>query len=363
MNPRQYRSLSPGRLIPSFGTVEAGAGGSVPRTPRPRLRWACGLALAAGLLAAPAVAAAQAPAVIYLVRHAETAPDGSDDPPLSAEGMARARRLGAMLGHAGLTHIHTTDLARTRTTARAVSEATGIPVETYDPGRLEAFAERLRSGSGVHLVVGHSNTTPALVRLLGGAPGGAIAEDEYGRVYQLTLLPDEVRTAVLGYPGGLLSSPPPATPAVEARPEDVASVEALLAALYDVISGPAGERRDWDRLRSLFLPTARMVPVQRSPDGDVGYRALTVEEYIQASGPTLERIGFTERELARIVEQFGDVAHVFSTYEGHREGTPEPLVRGLNSIQMIHDGDRWWVSSLAWSPERPDLPIPPRYRP
>jgi phosphohistidine phosphatase SixA len=363
MNPRSYPSLPPGRLIPSFGTAEAAAGGPGARKPGLRSRWACALSVAVALLVAPAVAVAQTPTVIYLVRHGETVPDAGGDPPLSAEGRARAQRLGAMLAHAGLTQIHTTDLARTRTTARAVSEATGIPLETYEPGRLEAFAERLRARPGVHLVVGHSNTTPALVRLLGGAPGSGIAEDEYGRVYQLTLLPDGVRTAVLGYPGGLLSSPPPTAVAVEARPEDVASVEGLVAALYDVISGPAGESRDWDRLRSLFLPTARLVPVQRSSDGGVGYRAMTVEEYIQASGPTLERIGFTEREMARIVERFGDVAHVFSTYEGHREGTPEPLVRGLNSIQMIHDGDRWWVSSLAWSPARPDLPIPPRYRP
>ncbi|HET7275145.1 MAG TPA: hypothetical protein VFI91_08175 [Longimicrobiaceae bacterium] len=142
---------------------------------------------------------------------------------------------------------------------------------------------------------------------------------------------------------------------------DTESVDAIIAALYDVISGPTGEPRDWDRLRSLFLPTARMIPTQRAPDGTVRYRTMTVDEYIETSGPMLESVGFTEGEISRELVQFGDVAHVFSTYEAYRDGSTEPLVRGINSIQLIFDGSRWWISSIAWSPERADFPIPPEY--
>lgn len=306
---------------------------------------------------------AQAPGttVIYLVRHGETADDGTRDPALSAEGRERATRLARMLATAGLDAVHTTAYRRTRETAAPVAAATGLTAREYDPRALEAFARRLLGEGGRHLVVGHSNTTPELVDLLGGASGGAMGEEEYGRVYVITAAPGGVHTARLGYPTGDAGAAGAATERPAADPADVATLDAILAALYDVISGPAGQPRDWDRLRSLFLPTARMIPVQRAPDGTVRYRALTVDEYIQASGPTLIQVGFREREIARRIEEFGDVAHVFSTYEGHREGVAEPLVRGLNSIQLIRDGERWWVSSLAWSPERPDLPVPPRY--
>lgn len=323
------------------------------------------LALLATGLSAPLAprAHAQAPGttVIYLVRHAETVSDGTGDPALSAEGRARASRLARMLAGAGLDAVHATAYRRTPETAAPVAAATGLTAREYDPRALEALARRLLGEGGRHLVVGHSNTTPELVDLLGGASGGPIGEEEYGRVYVLTAAPGGVHTARLGYPGepsgGAVA--PPERPA--AAPADVESMDAILAALYDVISGPAGQPRDWDRLRSLFLPTARLIPVQRAPDGTVRYRALTVDEYIEASGPTLIEVGFREREIARRIDEFGHVAQVFSTYEGHREGMAEPLVRGLNSIQLIHDGQRWWISSLAWSPERPDLPVPARY--
>ena len=161
------------------------------------------------------------------------------------------------------------------------------------------------------------------------------------------------------------SSPAPAAaPAPAARPADVASVDAIVAAAYAVISGDAGAARDWDRFRSLFHPTARMVATVRTPDGAARVRVLTPEDYIARSGPILTRDGFHEREIARTVETYGQIAHVFSTYDGRRKTSdPAPLVRGVNSFQLLHDGSRWWVLNLAWTQESAAQPLPARYLP
>ncbi len=148
-----------------------------------------------------------APAAIYLVRHAEKESDGTSDPALTAEGGQRAALLARMLGGAGLTAIHSTPYRRTLETAEAVGSAVGLPVQEYDPRDLKAFAASLLEQEGVHLVVGHSNTTPGLVRLLGGEPGSPIPEEEYDRIYLLIPDVDRVRTSVFGFPDGF----PPAT--------------------------------------------------------------------------------------------------------------------------------------------------------
>jgi hypothetical protein len=143
---------------------------------------------------------------------------------------------------------------------------------------------------------------------------------------------------------------------------DVASVDAILAALYDVISGPPAEARDWDRMRTLFLPGARLIPTGPRREGGNGARVWTVEEYIKRAGPQLMQNGFWETEIARTTERFGAVAHAFSTYESRIE-TPDsdPVMRGINSIQLFDDGSRWWIVSVLWDNERAGQPIPERY--
>jgi hypothetical protein len=121
--------------------------------------------------------------------------------------------------------------------------------------------------------------------------------------------------AALVVGAGLLVAAAPAAAQTEARstaeadvpaahPEDVESIEAILGAVYDAISGPAGEARNWDRFRSLFLPEARLVPTGRAPDGTVRYLVWTPDEYIRAAGDQLEANGFFEREAHRVVERF-----------------------------------------------------------
>lgn len=143
---------------------------------------------------------------------------------------------------------------------------------------------------------------------------------------------------------------------------DVESVDAIVAAVYDVISGPAGEARDWDRWRSLFIPEARLIALGASGDGAYQPRVMTPEDYVQMAGARLEETGFFEDEIGRVQEEFGPVVHLFSTYQSKRNlDDPEPFARGINSFQLMHDGSRWWVVTVYWTSESPDLPIPQRY--
>jgi hypothetical protein len=154
--------------------------------------------------------------------------------------------------------------------------------------------------------------------------------------------------------------PPP--PQRAADPADVSSVDAIVAAVYDVISGPAGEARDWDRWRSLFIPEARLIAV--GPDGEGGVRrtVMSPEDYVQRAGQNLEESGFFEDEINRVQEEFGPVVHLFSTYQSRRTlDDPEPFARGINSFQLQFDGDRWWVVTVFWTSEQPGLPIPAKY--
>ena len=160
----------------------------------------------------------------------------------------------------------------------------------------------------------------------------------------------------------LLALATPPLRAQQADPADVSSIDGIVAAVYDVISGPAGQARDWDRWRSLFMEGARLIPVGRNQDGSVRHRVISPEEYATGSGPVLERDGFFEQEIGRTQESFGQIAHLFSTYESRR--TPddaEPFARGINSFQLFNDGTRWWVVSIMWDSERPGNPIPARY--
>lgn len=147
-----------------------------------------------------------------------------------------------------------------------------------------------------------------------------------------------------------------------AKTEDVASVDAVIAALYDVISGPAGEKRDWDRMRSLFIPEGRLVPTFKNPEGQVGYRWWSVDDYINTAGAGLEKNGFFEVEISRKQETYGTLVHLFSTYESRRNlDDEEPFARGINSIQLMYDGSRWWIVSVFWLGETEDNSIPGKY--
>jgi hypothetical protein len=151
----------------------------------------------------------------------------------------------------------------------------------------------------------------------------------------------------------------PAWP-VAKKASDVDTVEHLLASLYDVISGPAGKPRDWDRFRSLFLPDGRLGAIRSQSKGDIAL--ITPDMYVERDDPYFKTHGFFERGIANRVEEFGNLVHVWSTYESRHEGKDaQPFARGVNSLQIVHAQGRFWVANILWDEERAGLKLPEKY--
>jgi len=156
----------------------------------------------------------------------------------------------------------------------------------------------------------------------------------------------------------------PATPAAPpaANPADVKSVDAILGALYGVISGPAGQARDWNRFRSLFISGARLIPVSKNKEGN-GYapHVLSSDDYAERAKSAFDKQGFFEREVSRRTHRWAHIVEIFSVYESRHEASdPKPFARGINSIQLMYDGGRWWIVTIMWEGETPTTKLPPR---
>jgi hypothetical protein len=146
-------------------------------------------------------------------------------------------------------------------------------------------------------------------------------------------------------------------PGVHAADGD--SIESAVHAVYDTISGPAGTR-DWARFRSLFAEGARLIPIRVTAESTTP-SVLTVEDYAKRAGANFEKNGFFEAEVSRRVERFGNIAHVFSTYESRHAPGEKPFARGINSFQLVFDGKMWKVITILWDSERAGNAIPERY--
>ncbi len=149
----------------------------------------------------------------------------------------------------------------------------------------------------------------------------------------------------------------------EVDPADVASIDAIIKAVYASISGDAGAPRDWDRFQSLFYKNARLIPSgKNAKTGVTGANALSTDEYIKRVEPVFAKEGFYERELASRREVYGNIAHVLSTYVSFRKSDDKtPFMRGINSFQLLNDGKRWWIVTIFWQAETPESPIPKKY--
>lgn len=144
--------------------------------------------------------------------------------------------------------------------------------------------------------------------------------------------------------------------------EDVQSIDNLVEALYASISGEKGEPRQWDRFRNLVIPEARLIPTGEKEEGGNTYQVMSAEEFIENTNSYFLENGFYEYEIHREEHHYGRVVHLFSTYGSKRsESDAEPFNKGINSIQLFNDGERWWVVTIYWAHESEGNPIPERY--
>jgi len=149
---------------------------------------------------------------------------------------------------------------------------------------------------------------------------------------------------------------------VAARPDDVATLDGMIKAYYDVVSGPKGQPRDWARDRTLYIKDLRFVQVGVGQDGKIAPNISDHQTYVdRADG--LTKTGFFEKEIHRVTERFGPIAHVWSTYESRRAGDGPVIARGINSIELFWDGQRWWIANAIWTDETSEMPIPREYLP
>jgi hypothetical protein len=146
-------------------------------------------------------------------------------------------------------------------------------------------------------------------------------------------------------------------PVIQPRAEDVRTLDGMIKAFYEVISGPAGEPRQWARDRTLYTPDVRFISMGMR-DGKPHATIMSHQQFVDRSDQGLVTQGFYEQEIHRVTRKFGNTTHVFSTYV-MKDGNGGEIGRGVNSIQLFWDGDRWWISGVAWDDERPDNPSPP----
>ncbi len=144
----------------------------------------------------------------------------------------------------------------------------------------------------------------------------------------------------------------------------VESLDSTISTLYSVISGEKGQERDWELMKFLFHPDAKLIPSGKNREGVYKARYMTTDDYIKSSGKWLVENGFFEKEIHRTVNTFGNITQVFSTYEAFKsEADAKPFMRGINSIQLLNDGKRWWIINIYWTQESPENPIPKAYLP
>lgn len=147
--------------------------------------------------------------------------------------------------------------------------------------------------------------------------------------------------------------------AIDARPQDVATLDGIILAFYEVVSGPPGQPRQWARDRTLYWPGIRFFTAGVKPDGSPTGHAVTHQEYVDGSDAPLVKRGFDEHEIHRVTYRVGNIVHIMSTYETRTLAGGPLDGRGVDSIDLFWDGHRWWITAASWDDERPGSPIPP----
>jgi hypothetical protein len=152
-------------------------------------------------------------------------------------------------------------------------------------------------------------------------------------------------------------------PTIAPRAEDVATIDGMMKAFYDVISGPAGQLRQWSRDRTLYISDIRFVAMSEDKNGQPRPQIVSHQQFVDDSNAVLVKEGFYESEIHRVTQRFGNIAHIFSTYESRTKAGGPIIARGINSLELFYDGKRWWIASNIWDDERSDNPLPAEYLP
>ncbi len=148
---------------------------------------------------------------------------------------------------------------------------------------------------------------------------------------------------------------------VDADPKDVSTIDGIVKAFYETISGPKGQPRQWSRDRTLYMPDVRFVGMSEQ-GGKIRVGIMNHNQYVNGTNENFVTNGFIELEINRITRLFGNIAHVFSTYEYTNDDKTDKG-RGVNSIELYWDGTRWWIAAASWDEERPSNPIPKEFLP
>ena len=148
-------------------------------------------------------------------------------------------------------------------------------------------------------------------------------------------------------------------PQIEAAAADVTSLDGIIKAFYETISGPVGQPRQWGRDRTLYTQGIQFFAIDRN-GGKTSFRKMTHEQYVNSTDDSFVKGGFTETEINRVTRRFGNLAHVFSTYEW-QTADKKASGRGVNSIDLLFDGKRWWITAATWDDETPDNQIPKEF--
>jgi hypothetical protein len=170
-------------------------------------------------------------------------------------------------------------------------------------------------------------------------------------------------TFALGLVASRLDAQPKPLAAKPARPEDVTTLDGIMKAYYDVVSGPAGSLPDPGRDQSLHDPNAQVALLDRKADGTAAVVVTTLAGYYEKSGTGPRKRGFFEHEIHRVVQRIGSLVHVWSTYESAETPNGKAFSRGINSIQMYWDGKRFWILGWVFDDERNGNKVPDEYLP
>jgi hypothetical protein len=147
-------------------------------------------------------------------------------------------------------------------------------------------------------------------------------------------------------------------PLSTARPGDVSSIDGIVRALYQSISGPPGQPRQWSRDRTLYIEGVQFVAMNEDSAHHPTARVMTYQQFVDATDAKLVKSGFFESEIHRKAERFGNIANILSTYESRYSENGPVIDRGVNSIELFWNGHRWWIVTVIWDRERSDNPMP-----